>query len=268
MISGKELIVQVAAILENRYWTVEVEKYFDGIQIDLLAHDSNKNEVIIECKAYSRLVGLRTIREFASAVDFLREARPRLQAWLVTTSGFTSNAQKALERYKIQGLTLDELSRRSKIDSGSLKLGQQRWREEAAKARRKQKRVFVIVPFSEEMLDVFILGIRWAASQLEVAAKRADDLEHNGEIIDEIRKAIAEYDAVVADTSGANPNVCYEVGFAHALKKPTILICRKGTKLPFDLQGTNHLMYETIISLREPLKAKLAAALSDHASDL
>ena len=112
------------------------------------------------------------------------------------------------------------------------------------------------------MLDVFILGIRWAASELEVVAKRADDLEHDGEIIGEIRKAIAEYDVVVADTSGANPNVCYEVGYAHALNKPTILICRKGTKLPFDLQGTNHLMYENIIGLKKPLKEKLKAALN------
>jgi len=32
------------------------------------------------------------------------------------------------------------------------------------------------------------------------------------------------YDAVVAETSGANPNVCYEVGYAHAANTPTILI--------------------------------------------
>lgn len=40
---------------------------------------------------------------------------------------------------------------------------------------------FAIMPFSEEMLEVFILGIRWAASELSVAVERADDLQHNGE---------------------------------------------------------------------------------------
>ena len=118
------------------------------------------------------------------------------------------------------------------------------------------------MPFTDEMLDVFILGIRWAAKEVAAVAERADDLEHNGEIIGEIRKAIAEYDAVVADTTGANPNVCYEVGYAHALQRPTVLICRDGERLPFDLKGTNYLMYANILSLRDPLKVKLAAALN------
>ena len=91
---------------------------------------------------------------------------------------------------------------------------------------------------------------------------RADDLEHQGEIIDEIREAIRTYDVILADTTGANPNVCYEVGFAHALDRPTILICQTGEKLPFDLRGTNHLMYRNILDLREPLREKLAQALA------
>jgi hypothetical protein len=48
----------------------------------------------------------------------------------------------------------------------------------------------LIMPFSDQMLDVFVLGIRWAASELGAVAERADDLEHNGEIISEIRHAM------------------------------------------------------------------------------
>lgn len=103
---------------------------------------------------------------------------------------------------------------------------------------------------------------RWAAKEVNAVAVRADDLEHNGEIIEEIKKAIAEYDVIVADTTGANPNVCYEVGYAHALQRPTVLICRDSERLPFDLKGTNHLMCANILSLRDPLKVKLAAALN------
>ena len=112
------------------------------------------------------------------------------------------------------------------------------------------------------MDDVFILGIRWAADQLGAVAERSDDLEHNGGIIAEIKTANQQYDVIVGDTTGGNPNVCYEVGYAHALEKPTILICRKGEELPFDLQGTNHIMYPNVLGLRAPLKEKLQAALA------
>ena len=266
MILGEQLVAQVATILEEAGWVVEVENDQKGIQIDLIATKSTGSEIIIECKTYNQLVGLRTIREFASAVSFLREAKPELKAWLVTTSGFTSNAQKALVHHRIEGFTLEELRQRFGVDLQSFEEKQQVWKQKAEKTRREQKRIFVIMPFTEEMLDVFIFGIRWAASELNYVAKRADDLEHNGEIISEIRTEIEKCDAVVADTSGANPNVCYEVGYAHALGKPTVLICRQGEKLPFDLQGTNHLMYENIISLREPLKAKIKATINHTTS--
>ena len=259
---GEQLLTQVATLLENAGSSVEVESNQKGIQIDLIAKESDGCKTVIECKAYNKLVGLKTIREFASSVSFLRESEPNLKAWLVTTSGFTLNAQKALTHHRIEGFTIEELRQRFRVDLRSLEKNQKSWKEKAEKSRQNQKRIFVIMPFTEQMIDVFIFGIRWAANELHFVAERADDLEHNGEIISEIRTAIEKSDAVVADTSGANPNVCYEVGYAHALGMPTVLICRKGEKLPFDLQGTNHLMYENIVNLREPLKAKIESTLN------
>ena len=262
MTSGSHLVAEVAALLENLHWTVKVEQPRDGVQVDILAQDPSGQEFVVECKAYSKLAGLRTVREFASAVEFFRETSPDLQALLVTTQGFTPNAQKALARHRLLGQTVDELRGRFPADRNKLGARVDALKAEVEHARSKQRRIFVLMPFTDEMLDVFILGIRWAANEVDAVAERADDLEHNGEIIGEIRKAIAEYDAVVADTTGANPNVCYEVGYAHALRRPTVLICRNGERLPFDLKGTNHLMYANILSLRDPLKVKLAAALN------
>ena len=268
MPSGFDLSAEVAAVLDGAKWTIELEQDRAGIHIDLIAHDPSGEEVLIECKAYSQLAGLKTVRAFSAIVDFLRESTPELQAWLVTTRGFTPNAQKALARNRIEGVTIAELKRRYGAISGAA-TGKplEYWKAEARKTRRRKRRVFAIMPFTAEMLDVYILGIRWAANRLGMVAERADDLEHNGEIIEEIRRAISEYDAILADTTGANPNVCYEVGYAHALDRPTILMCRKGQELPFDLKGTNHLFYENIISLREPLRAKLAAALNGDSGE-
>ena len=261
MRSGPNFVAEVAALLETLQWRVKVEQPRTGIHVDILAEGPNGQELVVECKAYSKLAGLRTVREFASQVDFFRETSPDLQAWLVTTQGFTPNAQKALVGHRLLGQTVGELRRKANPDRKKLRERVSALRTDVELARGKRKRVFVLMPFSKEMLDVFIFGIRWAAEEVGAVVERADDLEHNGEIIEEIRKAIAESDAVVADTTGANPNVCYEVGYAHALQRPTVLICRDGEQLPFDLKGTNHLMYANILSLREPLKEKLAAAL-------
>lgn len=261
MISEVELIASVAEVLDLAGWTVETQKAMDGIGLDVYAIRTGGPPVAIECKAYRQLVGLRTAREFASVISFLRESEQTLNGWLITTSGFTDNAARTLRTYGVEGLTFEELRNRFKPTRTRSVKTKAAWAVDVEKAKTQSKRVFVVMPFSEEMLDVFILGIRWAAKELGVVAIRADDLEHNGEIIDEVRTAIKAYDVIIGDTTGANANVCYEIGYAHALSKPTILICRKGSELPFDLQGTNHLFYSNILGLRDPLREKLSAAL-------
>ena len=240
---------------------MEVNKSIGGIQVDLVINTNENDKIIVECKAYSKLVGLRTVDQFASSVYFMRESNPKLKAWLITSSGFTSNAQKALRNHQIDGYTINDLRRRFDVSLEDVENRFINWEEKSKTNVEGKKQIFVIMPFSEDMLDVFILGIRWAADELGVVVKRGDELEHNGEIIQEVRNAIKAYDLIIADTTGSNPNVCYEVGFAHAIDKPTILICKKGEDLPFDLQGTNHIFYENIIGLREPLKQKIALEL-------
>ena len=61
-------------------------------------------------------------------------------------------------------------------------------------------------------------------------------------ITDAIRKA----DLIVADVSRKNPNVLYELGFAHALRKPTLLLCRadEASEMPVDLAGYQTVIYD------------------------
>jgi hypothetical protein len=69
-----------------------------------------------------------------------------------------------------------------------------------------------------------------------------------------------------ADTTSRNPNVFYEVGYAHALKIPTILICREGAEIPFDVKAVNHIIYASIVDLRERLERRLRSMLNDGES--
>ena len=54
-----------------------------------------------------------------------------------------------------------------------------------------------------------------------------------------VTEAIQEADFIVADVSRKNPNVLYELGFAHALRKPTLLMLSIDSvgEMPFDLAG-------------------------------
>jgi hypothetical protein len=202
------------------------------------------------------------VQAFGSVFQFLKENGRVNEGWIVSLSGFTPGARAEAERIGLQLYSLTDL--RQKFDAVDLDLRQHVdfVRGGGNRAAHGKKRVFVVMPFNPAMDDVYVLGIRWVAQSLNLVAHRVDDLQYQGDIVDEIQRCIREYDAVVGDTTGGNANVCYEVGFAHALSRPTVLICRVGENLPFDLKGVNHIMYPNIVQLRDSLLKRLKALLN------
>ena len=61
-----------------------------------------------------------------------------------------------------------------------------------------------------------------------------------------ILDAIQSSSIVIADISRSDPNVWYELGFTHALRKPTVLLSRRDseTRLPSDLVGHLFIPYD------------------------
>ena len=106
----------------------------------------------------------------------------------------------------------------------------------------------------------------------EFRVTRIDEQSGPGLIIEDISRAIQEAKLVIADISPVNANVFYEVGFAHALNKPTILLAEKGTKLPFDVSSFRTLFYENSIAgkkkfeegLRKHIRASLHYSSNGH----
>lgn len=86
-------------------------------------------------------------------------------------------------------------------------------------------------------------------------------MQHNEAIPDVIRASIESCDVVIAETSDNKPNVLYEVGLAHGLKKPTVLLCRDSKSIPFDLAVQNHIIYSNIQDLATKLSERLRATL-------
>jgi nucleoside 2-deoxyribosyltransferase len=105
---------------------------------------------------------------------------------------------------------------------------------------------FVIMPFRPE-LAFFFLTIRTTIQQAfpNVAVQRADDTVLTITILEKIVDFIQQADVIIADCSGRNPNVFYELGMAHALKKPVVLIT-SDEKAPTDIQAYEFISYATL----------------------
>jgi nucleoside 2-deoxyribosyltransferase len=88
-----------------------------------------------------------------------------------------------------------------------------------------------------------------------------DEIEFVGGILDKIYNSIVNSKIIIAEVSSLNPNVYYELGYAHALNKPVILITKDISSAPFDLRNYNHIVYKNIVDLREKLKRRLGVLL-------
>jgi hypothetical protein len=108
----------------------------------------------------------------------------------------------------------------------------------------RQRTIFAAMPFDPEFDDVFFVAIAEAAKALSAVAIREDKEEFVGDIVEQIKQDIRGSSAIVADLSESKADVLYEVGFAHALGKPTIHICSTPlNKLPFDVRNVNTMKY-------------------------
>ena len=78
---------------------------------------------------------------------------------------------------------------------------------------------------------------------------REDHKGEAGSVSGNIVHHLATSDVLIADLTGQNANVFYELGVAHVFhKSSTVLICQKDSPIPFDVQGLNVVLYSTDIT--------------------
>jgi len=122
---------------------------------------------------------------------------------------------------------------------------------------------FVLMPFASEFADVYRLGIKEPAAALGIRAERVDEQIFAEGILDRIYRQINLADIVIADMSGQNANVFYEVGFAHAKDKLCLLLTNNAADIPFDLKHKRHIVYgASIQTLRDQITPGLQWAKS------
>jgi hypothetical protein len=102
---------------------------------------------------------------------------------------------------------------------------------------------FVLMPFESTLRPVFEDHITKVVTKLGMTIGRADDFFRTGSIINDIWSAIFNAQIVVADCTGRNPNVFYEIGMAHTVGRDTVLISQSLDDIPFDLRHLRTILY-------------------------
>lgn len=116
----------------------------------------------------------------------------------------------------------------------------------------------------EENLEIFEKVILPACARHGIVPVRADGIADSGEITEQICRHVLQDDIVIADVTGGNANVTYELGIRHLTGKPIIHIGEHG-QLPFDLSQIRTIMFDRsrsgLIRARRDLESALAVAL-------
>ena len=108
-----------------------------------------------------------------------------------------------------------------------------------------QKLCFVLMPFGQPFDGYYQHVIKPAVKRAGLEALRADEIYGTKAIIQDIWESIWKTRLVIADVSGRNPNVNYELGLCHALGLPTILLTKRIEDVPFDYRHRRCLVYNT-----------------------
>jgi hypothetical protein len=121
----------------------------------------------------------------------------------------------------------------------------------------KKLEAFVAMCFDTKLDHIYLKVIKPSLEAFDVICTRGDEINKTGLIVDQIDEAINKADILICDLTYLNPNVFFELGIAHILKKPTILLTQQNTDFPFDVRHMRIITYVDsnigLLDLREKL---------------
>ncbi|MDD5087470.1 MAG: hypothetical protein PHI18_01555 [bacterium] len=118
------------------------------------------------------------------------------------------------------------------------------------------------------MTAVYEHGIKPLVESMGMQCKRADEIYSSSGILGDIWDSLQTAEIVIADLTGKNPNVMYELGLSHVLWKRVILLSQNKDDVPFDLRAWRVLWYDFTFAgaarLKEELHRAIEALLAEH----
>lgn len=120
--------------------------------------------------------------------------------------------------------------------------------------------VFVLTSFIEEYRETYYT-IKNVCEEMTLKCSKSDEEYIENDILNHILKKMARARIIIANIDGRNPNVYYELGIAHTLDKPTIMVSKNLNEIPFDLQSKNILFYKNQEDLERKLMIEINKAV-------
>lgn len=136
------------------------------------------------------------------------------------------------------------------------------------------KKCFIITPIGDDNSEIrratdglLKAVVQPVLNQLEFEIEVSHQMTKPGSITNQVIDCILNYDLVIANLSGLNPNVMYELAVRHATRKPLISIAEKSTKLPFDISDERTIFFTNDMAGCEELKPKLSETIKKAMED-
>jgi len=130
------------------------------------------------------------------------------------------------------------------------------------KGEERELSAFIAMCFDTKLDHIYHKVVKPALSSFKIQCYRADEIADVGNIVDQIIEAIKNADLILCDLTYENPNVFYELGIAHILNKPTLMISQQAANFPFDVRHMRIIQYEDtnigLLDLRDHLLDSLS----------
>ncbi len=124
-----------------------------------------------------------------------------------------------------------------------------------------EKLCFVLMPFKNSFDRIYKEQIKPTVESLGLKCVRADEIFSPTSVLEDIWTHILKSKVIIADVTGKNPNVFYEMGIAHTIGRPVIIITQNKEDVPFDIAQYRYFLYSDDKKGWEKLRENISLAL-------
>ena len=205
--------------------------------------------------------GTRSVLDVALAIN--RPILPLPFGGRVSKDVWKSQREDIIKWFRIESHEADEFEQLDLPQLNAAEIRELARRVHAIVMRGFTQGCFVIMRFHHSMEPVFKDAIAPALATYRLEAWRTDRSVAAGDVVEAIRDGVNHCYFAIADTTDDRPNVMYELGLAHALNKPVILLRRMNPDgslpvPPFDFQTQMILGYDDDL---DDLRRRLETAI-------